>query len=48
MIEREAFLTEPKQQGFLSQQGEWIWGAQSLKARRLLCEFVFIQLTNEL
>ena len=42
MVEREVFLMKPSHQYHLSQRGEWICGAKSLKEKRLLCEFVFI------
>ena len=44
MVEREIFLTKPKHQNNLSQRGEYDYGAQSLKKRRLLCESMFIPL----
>ena len=39
---REVFLMKLKHQYHLSQWGEWIGGAQSIKERRLSCEFIFI------
>ena len=47
MIEREVFLMKSKDQYHLSEQREWIYSAQSLKERRLLCGSMFIQLKNE-
>ena len=41
-MERKVFLTKPKHQCHLSQWGEWVYGAQSWKEKRLLCESVFI------
>ena len=35
-MEREAFVMKPKHQCHLSQWGEWLYGAQSWKERRLL------------
>ena len=37
-----SFSYKTKASIHLSQRGEWICGTQSLKERRLLCEFVFI------
>ena len=39
---KKSFSYETKASIHLSQWGEWICGAQSLKERRLLCESVFI------
>ena len=47
MMERKAFLTKLKHQCHLSQWGEWIYGVQSWKEKRLLCESVFV-LTDKL
>ena len=44
MVERDVFLMKLKQQYHLSKWGEWIYGAQSLKERRLLHKSVFIQI----
>ena len=41
MVERKAFLLKPKYQWLLSQWGEYVYGAQSWKKRRLLRESVF-------
>ena len=35
---------KPKLQYHLSQWGKYVYGAQSLKEKRLLCEFVFVQI----
>ena len=43
-MEREDFLLKPKHQCHLSQWGEWVYGAQSWKEGRLLCESVFVQI----
>ena len=43
MAEREVFLMKRRHQYYLSQRGERIYGAQSLKERRLLYESMFIQ-----
>ena len=42
MAERDVFLMKPKHQYHLSQWGECVYGAQSWKERRLLCESMFI------
>ena len=42
MMERKVFLVKPKHQCHLSQWGKWVYGTQSWKEKRLLCEFVFI------
>ena len=42
IMEKEAFLMEPKHQCHLSQWGEWVYVAQSWKEKRLLCESVFV------
>ena len=42
MAERQVFLMKPKHQNHLSQWGEYDYGAQSWKERRLLCESMFI------
>ena len=39
---KRSFCYETKSSIHLSQWGEWICGAQSLKEKRLLCESVFI------
>ena len=44
MIKREVVLMKPKHQYHLSQEGECVYGAQSGKKRRLLCEYVFVQI----
>ena len=41
------FSYETKASIHLSQWGEWIWGAQSLKESRLLCESMFIQIERQ-
>ena len=46
--EKRSFSYVTKASIHLSQWGEQIYGAQSLKERRLLCESMFIQLKNEL
>ena len=43
-----SFSYETKASIHLSHWGEWICGTQSLKDRRLLCKFEFIQLKNKL
>ena len=47
MVEREAFLMKPKPSMHLSQQGEWIFGTQSLKERGLLCESMFVEVDGQ-
>ena len=47
ILKRVVFLVKPKPQHHLSQWGECVCGAQSLKQRRLLCKSEFIQLKNE-
>ena len=42
MVEIEVSLSKPKHQHHLSQWGECVYGAQSWKERRLLCESMFI------
>ena len=42
MVEIEVSLSKPKHQYHLSQWGECVYGAQSWKERRLLCESIFI------
>ena len=42
MVEREIFLMKLKHQYLLSQWGEFVYGAQSLKEGRLLSESMFI------
>ena len=44
MVEKHVFPMKRKHQNHLSQREEWIYGAQSLKERRLLCESKFIQI----
>ena len=39
---KKSFSCETKASTHLSQWVEWIFGAQSLKELRLLCEFVFV------
>ena len=41
---REAFPMKPKHQCHLSEWGEWVCDSQSWEERRLLHEFVFIQI----
>ena len=41
MVEKQAFLMQPKHENHLSQRGECDYGAQSSKVRRLLCECNF-------
>ena len=48
MMERVAYLMKPKHQCYLSQRIECVYGAQSWKERRLVCDSAFIQLKNEL
>ena len=43
-MENEAFFMKPKHQYNLSQWGECVYGALSWKEKRLLCEFVFVQI----
>ena len=38
---KQVFLVKPKHQNCLSQRGEYDYGAQSRKERRLLCESMF-------
>ena len=42
MVGSKVFLVKPKHQFNLSQQGEWVYCAQSWNERRLLRESVFI------
>ena len=42
MVEKEASHLKPKHQYHLSQREECVYGAQSWKERRLLCESKFI------
>ena len=42
LVTREVFLLKPKQQYHWSQRGECVYGTQSWKERRLLCESMFI------
>ena len=42
MAEREAFMLKPKHQCHSSQWVEWVYGAQSWKEKRLLCESKFV------
>ena len=44
MVGKKAFLMKPRHQCHLSQWGEWVFGSQSWKERRLLCESLFIQI----
>ena len=41
-MERKALLMKPKHQCDISQWVEWVYGAQSWKEKRWLCESVFI------
>ena len=41
-MEKEVFLMKPKHQCHLSQRGEWLYGAQSWKKKRLLYESVYV------
>ena len=41
---RKSFSYETKVSSHLSQRGEWVYGSQSWKERRLLCESVLIQI----
>ena len=43
MVGREVFHMKPKSQCHLSQWGEWVYGPQSWKKKRLLCESVCVQ-----
>ena len=47
MIEKEVFLLKPKHQYHLSQCGECIYGAQSLKKKRLFHESMFIPIDRQ-
>ena len=38
----EVYAMKPKYQCHFSQWEEWVYGAQSWKEKRLLCEFVFV------
>ena len=42
MVKKDIFLMKPKPQYHSSQWGEWVYGPQSWKERRLLQEFVFV------
>ena len=44
MVKRKVFLKKLRHQYHLSQREEWIYGAQSVKERRLLCESMLIQI----
>ena len=48
MVERDAFFMKPMHEYHLSQCGERVYGAQSLKEKRILCKSEFIQLKNQL
>ena len=42
MVDREAFFMKPKHQCYLSQWVEQVYGGQSWKEMRLLCDSVFV------
>ena len=42
MVEKKAFILKPKHQCHSSQWVEFVYGAQSWKKRRFLCESVFV------
>ena len=42
MEEKQVFLIKSKRQNHLSQQGEYVYSAQSRKEMILLCESMFI------
>ena len=46
MVGKGAFLMKPKHQCHLSQFREWVYGAQSWKERRLLCESTFVPINK--
>ena len=47
MVEWKAFLIKPKHHCHSSQWGEWVYGAQSWKEKRLLCESVFVPIGKQ-
>ena len=44
MAEIEVFLMKPRYQYHLTQWGKCVYGAQSWKVGRLLCEYIFVQI----
>ena len=44
MVEINVFLMKPKHQYHLSQWRDYVYGAQSWKERRLLCESMVVQI----
>ena len=44
MVKSEVFLMKPRFQYYLSQREECVYGAQSWKERRLLCESMSVQI----
>ena len=48
MVGKKVFLMKPKHQCLLSQLGEWVYGAQSWKERRLLCEFMLVTIGRQI
>ena len=48
MMEKDAFLIKQRHQCRLSQWVEWLYGAQSWKEKRLLCESMPILIKKEL
>ena len=44
IVEREVFVMKSKHQYHLAQLGEYVYGAQSWKKRRLICESIFVQI----
>ena len=46
MMEIETFLMKPNHQCYLSQWGQWVYGAQSWKQGRLLCESMFVPINK--
>ena len=47
MVEKDVFLMKPKRQYHLSQWGEYVYGAQSWKEWRLLCESMFTPIERQ-
>ena len=39
---------KPKHKCHLPQLGDWVYGAQSRKERRLLCEFMFVPIKKQI
>ena len=48
MVGKKAFLLKPKHQCHLSQIGEWVYGSESRKEKRLLWQSCLLPFTDEL